>query len=35
MSGGGRRNKNTGGCSRGGPGKGLGGGRGKGTGRKG
>ena len=31
--GGGRRNKNTGGCSKGGPGYGKGGGRGNGTGR--
>lgn len=35
ISGGGRRNENTGGCSKGGPGYGRGGGRGKGTGRKG
>lgn len=34
-SGGGtRQNKNTGGCTKGGPGKGQGGGRGSGTGRK-
>ena len=32
--GGGRRNTNTGGCSKGGPGGGKGGGRGSGTGRK-
>ena len=30
-----RRNRNTGGCTRGGPGYGLGGGRGRGKGRKG
>ena len=35
MPDGGRRNKNTGGCSKGGPGGGKGGGRGKGSGRKG
>lgn len=34
-AGGGRRNKNTGGCKKGGPGGGRGGGRGRGTGRKG
>lgn len=34
MPGGGRRNKNTGGCKLGGPGRGLGGGRGSGKGRK-
>jgi len=33
MPGGGRRNKNTGGCKKGGPGGGKGGGRGRGTGR--
>jgi len=33
--GGGRRGMNTGGCKKGGPGRGLGGGRGLGTGRKG
>ncbi len=33
-AGGGRRNKNTGGCKLGGPGYGKGGGRGKGTGRR-
>jgi len=33
MPGGGRRNQNTGVCSKGGPGYGLGGGGGKGTGR--
>jgi hypothetical protein len=35
MPGGGRRNANTGGCSKGGSGYSKGGGRGKGTGRKG
>jgi len=35
VKGGGRRNKNTGGCKRGGPGRGLGKGRGSGQGRKG
>lgn len=35
MEGGGGRNRNTGGCSKGGSGGGKGGGRGKGTGRKG
>jgi len=35
VPGGGGRNKNTGGCSKGGPGGGQGGGQGKGTGRKG
>jgi len=34
MSGGGGRNRNTGGCSKGGPGHAKGGGRGRGTGRK-
>jgi len=34
MPGGGRRNKNVGGCTRGGPGGGRGGGRGGGGGRK-
>lgn len=34
MPGGGRRNQNTEGCKKGGPGHGRGGGQGKGTGRK-